>query len=166
MVATATYDMQLVITEDAVLGMTDVSDPTIVHNIGAHKATLDGGTTVDITKGWSYTGNLVAGTAKIDLTALTRSNLPDATFSGLKVKLVKIKCPAANTGVVVFADGAANGYELFGDAAGQVAVVAGGVWQGYLAEEAPTVAGADKEIDVTSGDGDAAFSIEMAAGSV
>jgi len=165
MSVTATYDISIVVQEEVALGLTDVSDPTITHDIGATRATISGASTVDVTKAWSNTGALAAGVATIDLTALPRSNLPDVTFTALKVKLVKIECPSTNSAGVVVDIGAANPYDLFGDANGQIMVLPGQTYGAYLAEQAETCDATHKELDLSSADADAAYSIVLAAGS-
>lgn len=161
---TATFDILLTALHTVALGLSDADDPTITHDLDPDRGTLNGNSSVALTKTWSDTDNLTAGTAELDLTALDFSNLPDVNFNGLKVKLLKIKCPSTNSAGVVFAPGAANPYDLFGDANGQLTVMPGAVYAGYMVEQLEDVDATHKVIDITSGDVDAAYSILMAAG--
>lgn len=164
MAATATYDILLTVAEKLTLGLTDATNPTITHDLGDSKGSLDANSSIAISKAWSTTGNLSGGTATIDLTALPASNLPNITFSALKVKLIKITCPTTNTAGVVFDIGAASPYDIFGDANGQITVLPGQVYGAYMAEQLEDVDGTHKTLDLSSTDVDAAYSILIAAG--
>jgi len=161
---TASYDLKLTAVHRVALGLSDASDPTTSHDIGSHRATLNGSSTIPVSKAWSDSGNLSGGTATLDLTALTMSNLPDVDLTGLKVKLIKIECPSTNSAGVVVDIGAANPYDVFGDANGQITVLPGQVYLAYLAEEAEDVDATHCELDLSSGDADAAYSILLVAG--
>lgn len=107
---------------------------------------------------------LTSGTETLDLTAIANQAGANVDFSGLKVQLVVIETNAANTEVVVFDVGASNGYYLFGDANGQVALGAGEMHIGIHNESRPDVSGTAKTVDVSSSDADAKYTIVLLAG--
>lgn len=160
----ATYNCHLTVNETIALGLDDVSDPAVTHDIGDTKDTLTATSTVKATKAWSDTATLSAGAATIDLTSLANGNLPTVTFSGLKVKVVKIICPTGNTEPIVFAVGAANPYDLFGTASDRISVSPGNALVFYFADELENVDATHCEIDLSSADQDAAYSIIIVAG--
>jgi hypothetical protein len=130
----------------------NATDVPFDHDIGTTNGTLNASSTVPATKTASDTAALAAGSGSIDLTSLTGPLASSVTFSGLKVQLVYISCPATNTGGVTFDVGAANGYNLFGtDNASDesVEVMPGGAVLMYHPNNAEDVDGTHKTIDVT-----------------
>ncbi len=164
---TAKYDFGLTVEEVKDLGLDNAADPTITHTLGAHADTLTATTTPPVTKTYSDDLALIAGAATIDLQALPSSESTTVDFTGLKVQLVKITTPATNTEEVVFDIGAANGYNLFGATNAtdeSVAVPPGSVHQFLFLDTLEAVEAAKSEIDVSSSDVDADFSIILVAG--
>jgi len=111
---------------------------------------------------------LSSGTATIDLTALTRGNggATAVNMSGLKVQIFKFENVSTNTAAITITDGASNGYNIFGDASGQVTLGIGCVLQVVCptAEYLPDVAAGAKDIDLSSSDQDATINVMLAAG--
>ena len=109
---------------------------------------------------------LSAGAATIDMSALDQGNLPDVDWTALSVtvQLIKVVAARANTANVVVADGATNGYNIFGDASAQISVPPGGVGMFYGHDGLQAVAAADKTIDLSSSDVDAVVSVQLIAG--
>lgn len=132
--------------------------------------TLDSGSTPAITQVWSDSFTLSSGTATIDLTALSRTAQSDLNLStgSLKIQAFILAVPSTNTGSVTITDGATNGYNLFGDASGQITIGASGqagLAMFYLPEQLPEVAnGSADTIDFSSGDADATVEIVLVAG--
>lgn len=164
MAVSAEYSLQLTVQESVALSIDTVTDPTLTKLITGTSGTLDSTTSAPVTKSWIDTRQLTAGTDAIDLTALGNGALANITFSGLKVQLVKISCASANTSPVIFAPGASNGYSLFGDADGQVALAGGAVALFFFNEKLGDVGSGAKAIDITSSDTDAIYTIQLVAG--
>ena len=166
MSVSALYVMKLIATETPDLGLDNADNVPFDHDIGVVNGTLIASSTVPATKASSDDINLVAGAATIDLTSLPGPLSTTVTFDGLKVQLVKIKCPTTNTGGVTFAVGAANGYNLFGAdnaSAERVEVMPGGSEMRQTPNNGEDVDATHKNIDVT-GTGTEAFQIELVAG--
>lgn len=102
---------------------------------------------------------LTGGTDTLDLTSLTHRQVSGITFSGLKVKYFAWFNPSANP--VTLVEGAANGISLHG-AAFKLVLNQNDYYAGVLANS-PTVAGADKTIDVTGSAGQS-LKLLLAAG--
>ena len=160
----AKYQLKLDVDETIVLGEELVADPPVKHTIAGDNGTLDTSSGIPVTKVWSDTVQLTAGTVTLDLTALVRPNLANIDFTGLKVQLVKIKADTANTAVIIVKPAVSNGYFLLGDTDAQ--------WTGAALDQLlqqtndtlPDVAGGAKDITITSSDADAKFDIILAAG--
>jgi hypothetical protein len=166
MSVSALYVMKLIATETPALGLDNADDVPFDHDIGVTNGTLTASSTVPATKAYSDDINLVAGQATIDLSNLGGPISSTVDFTGLKVQLVYITCPATNTGGITFDVGSSNGYNLFGaDSASNesVEVMPGGAVFAYHPNNAQDVGAADEEIDVT-GTGTEAFSILLVAG--
>lgn len=137
-----------------------------LHQLGSTSAvTYDANSTVPATKVASESSvDLSAGAATIDLTALTNGFGDALDGSGLKVQLFIFVAASDNTGAITITDGASNGYNLFGDASGQVTVPVGGtlVWEADDALD--DIAAGDAEIDLASGDADATYSYIIVMG--
>jgi len=161
---TANYNLFVQADHTVALGLDDASDPTITHDIGDVLGTLNGSTTVAVSKAWSDDRALAAGADTITLTALGLGNLPDVDFTGLKVILVKITAAAANTAGVTFVKGASNPYNIWGQADGSITVLPGQTYGVYMAEQLPDVDATHKVIGVSGTDLDAAYSILLVAG--
>lgn len=167
MAVTVNFIQELKAEESISLGLDLVSNPTVTHQIGDNgrtSGTLTASTVVPATKAWSDTRTLSAGADALDLTALVFGNLANVTFSGLKVQNIKIKAAATNTSPIVVKPAASNGYNLFGDADGQVTLGAGAEVQVYNPDTLADVGGSAKAVDVTSADVDAIYSIILVAG--
>ncbi|MDX1388475.1 MAG: hypothetical protein R3344_04765, partial [Acidobacteriota bacterium] len=108
--------------------------------------------------------DLTAGAATIDLTSLTNGFGDALDGTGLKVQLFYFRSAADNTDTITIVDGATNGYNIFGDAAGQVTVPVGGtiLWEGDDALD--DIAAGDATIDLSSSDTDATYSYVIVMG--
>ncbi len=159
-----TYNPTLKVVETLTLSIDKADDPTQTIEITGNGATLNATSTVPATKVWSDQRSLTAGTDSIDLTNLTNGNLPAVDMTGLKVQVVKIVSASANTDTITVVDGATNGYNLFGDASGQVTLMVGGhvLWFGN--ENLADVSSSVKTIDFSSSDTDATYDIIIVAG--
>ncbi len=148
--------------ETVALGLDNVTDPRIIHEIGLLlPAKLTSATTPPVTKIWSDNVALAAGAKVLDLEALVNDNLPNVNFVGLKVQLLVFSVPAGNSAITI-TSGASNGYDI-GGASSSWAIGPGGQLILLLNETAPDVAGADSEIDF-AGTGSETFDILMVAG--
>lgn len=135
---------------------------TITHNQYGIEQTINATSTVPATKVVSFLQALTAGTATIDLTALTGANGASVTLSGLKVQYFYMKATATNTGAITATEGASNGYELLGN--GWTLAVADGMAVAVWGEdETPDVAAGAKTIDL-SGTGSETVEIMIVAG--
>ena len=149
--------------ETPALGLDQVTDPRIAHKMTIPiPTTLNSTTTPPATKVWSDNVPLVAGAKILDLQALVNANLPNVDFTGLKVQVLMMSCPSANTGAITITSGALNGYDI-GGAAMSYALDPGGTLVLLLRDTAPDVAAADSEIDF-AGTGTEPFDIILVAG--
>lgn len=158
------YDFKLKVTETLDVGVDGVTNLDHTLQIAGSSGSLSPTSTVPATKAWKDQGALTAGAATIDLTALARDNLPTIDMTGLKVQLVHIVNASTNSAALTVVDGASNGYNLFGDASGQVTIPVGGQLLWFGNENLDAVATADAEIDLSSSDTDATYDILIVAG--
>ena len=153
----------IVVTETPALGLDQVTDPQVPHQITLPiPLKLDGTTVPAVTKVWSDNVALSAGAKTLDLQALVNDNLPNVDFTGLKVQVFHMSCPTANTGVITVTPGASNDYDL-GGASMSYEVSPGASLVFLFADNAPDVANADSELDF-AGTGTETFDIVMVAG--
>ena len=140
--------------------------PKVTHQISTPAASgnMNATSSPAATQVVSDTRTLTAGADTIDLTAAPTRDGGTIDLSGLKVQAVKIVAKSTNTAVLIVKPGAANGYNLFGDADGQIAIPVGGQVLFVAPEGLADVAAADAEIDVASTDTDAIYSIILVAG--
>ncbi len=166
MSVSALYVMKLLVTETPDLALDNADNVPFDHDIGVVNGTLNASSTVPATKASSDDISLVAGGATIDLTSLPGPLSTTVTFDGLKVQLVKIKCPATNTGGITFAVHGASGYNLFGEdnaSAERVEVMPGGSEMRETPDNGEDVDATHKQVAVT-GTGTDVFQIELVAG--
>jgi len=164
MSVTADYSFFVKAVETVALGIDGVTNPDVEFSISGLQGRLTGSTTVPVTKSWKDQIQLSAGAATLDLTALANGNLPNVTFSGLKVQLVALFAAVLNTAAVVVDVGSSNGYYLFGDANGQVTIPAGGCAAFYCAEGLPDVGSGAKALAFSSSDVDSIIDVLLVAG--
>lgn len=161
------FDFKLKVTETIPLGLDAVTDQPFIEQIDTTNSsgTKTPTTSVPCTQRWADTVSLSGGTVTIDLTALSNGNLPTKDFTGLTVQFIKVRNPSTNANNITVADGAANGYLIFGDASGQVTIPPGmTVMFGAVATEGlAAVSATVKNITVT-GTGSQAFDIQIVAG--
>ncbi len=163
MSTSAPYDFRCEATETIELSGDNFDDPTIKHDF-AVSGTLNASSTPPATKSWSDQRTLSGGTDTLDLEALVQAGLSNINMTGLKVQLIKIFAASANTAVLVVKDGTTNGYNIFGDASGQVSIPAGGTVMLFGNDGLQDIAASDSEIDITSTDADAIYDILIVAG--
>lgn len=163
MTVRAIYDLKLEIREVVDLGLDGVINPELKRET-ATAGTLDADSGVPATKTWFDDVELSAGTLTLDLTALTRTNLPTVDLTGLKVQFIKVKADSTNTAGVIVADHATTGYLIFGDASGQVTLLAGMEVLLLGNDQLADVSASVKQLLITSSDPDAKFAIEIVAG--
>lgn len=161
----ANHELKLRITEALTVPNTNEAQQ-IIHEIATPKGVLSSATPVVVSKAWSSRVQLSAGALSLDLTALTRTNLPNVDFTGLKVKAMKIVPVAANTAAVTLTVGGTNGYQAFGAIAdGKISLAAGSGAEFIFGNaELPAVDASAKTIDLSSSDVDALVDIIIAAG--
>ena len=161
------FDFKLKVTETIALGLDGVTDQACVAQIAASTSsgTKTPSTAVPCTQRWEDTVALAAGTVTLDLTALSSGNLPTKDLTGLTVQFIKVINPSTNANNITVADGAANGYLIFGDASGQITIPPGmGVMFGAMVTEGlAAVSATVKNITIT-GTGTQTFDIQIVAG--
>ena len=164
MTVSAAYDLKLKVTETPALGLDFATDKDLLHHFDS-AATLSASSTVPATKVGALAVSLSGGAATLDLTSITHgSELNAVTFSGLKVQLLKVRARSTNTDTVTIVDGASNGYNIFGDASGQITLSAGMEALFFYNEALADVSGSAKTIDFSSSDADAIVDIIIVAG--
>ncbi len=122
------------------------TDPIVKHNGYDTSESLTATSDRPITKVAYFSQALTAGTATIDLTALTGTNGAAIDGSGLKVQMFKIAVPSGNANTYQVKVGAANGYDLMG-ANWDDTLQPGQEMTFFGYDATPDVAGADKTID-------------------
>ena len=169
MSATAVIDFKFDVTE----GLGSLGDLVSGSVAGIHSMTettsftLDSGSTPPITQVWSDEFTLSAGAATLDLTALARDAQANLDLTGLKIQAYFFATPSTNTDTVTIVDGATNGYNIFGDASGQITIGASGqkgFAMFYAPETLQDVGASDKTIDLSSSDTDATVKVLLVAG--
>ncbi len=112
-------------------------------------ASLNGSTSPPASKGAAWDVTLSAGAATIDLTALPQAGGGTQSMNGLLARYLVFVNPVSNANNITIADGATNGYLLFGDSSGQITLKPGQFVILYCAGNAQTVGGSAKNIDLT-----------------
>lgn len=127
--------------------------------------TINANSTVPATKVASYNDQaLTAGALSIDLTSLTDPYGNSVDMSGLKVQRFFFQWDEDNTDTCTIVDGASNGYNLFGDASGQVTLNPGDSVLLIMTDQHADVAAGAKTIDISSSDTDGVFDCIIVAG--
>lgn len=128
--------------------------------------TFDAGTTPAISKAAVFSQALTAGSATIDLTAVTIRGVA-VTLSGLKPVAWLFRVPAGSAGAITIAKGASNGYTGLGSSASILVPVG---WTlllttaaGGVANPAVAVSGSVKTLDI-SGTGTDTLQVAVVAG--
>ncbi len=159
-------DPKIKVTETIDYGIPGVENEDAVLEIADLATSLSPSSSTPVTKAWKHQGALVAAAATIDLTTLVRTNLPDIDLSSGSLKVQGfIFRNNSEAGSLTIKDGAANSYELFGDADGQVTLPAGTADHKafvfiFAPEGLDDVAAGDAEIDLSSA-GDATLSYDV-----
>jgi len=139
------YNLRAVLTETLDLGLDLGADTTTVHETDSSIAgTLTATTTPAVSQCWSGIFTVPnGGNDTLDLTALSRTTLPDIDMTDLKVCFCKIVNPSTSAAdqIITISDGAAP-YFLFSNAAGQKVVLKPG--------EAIAIYGNESKPDVTA----------------
>lgn len=170
MAVSLTYNFIATAIETLAAGVPGSSSPKITYAGFNSSQTLNAGTTVPVTKIVTFEPTLSAGALTIDLTALTGANGASVTFSGLKLQFMLFNNGTTTNGVVAagsnssvnIAEGASNGYPLFG-ASNDITIPAGGSFMIYFPDALADVSGTDKTIDL-AGTGTDAFECVLIAG--
>lgn len=158
------FDFIMTSTETLDLSLDLSTDPKITEQIVGPKGTLNATSTVKVSKQFSDKRTLSAGTDTFDLTALVRSPAPSPVdFTGLKVKLFKIKADDSNTDDITIKPNVSNGYAIFG-ATNELDLPPGTTQYLWGADKFPTVGATSKDMDVTSAQANAIYEISMVAG--
>lgn len=163
-IKTAEFYAKLLVTETIDVGIDGVTNQDHTLEISGLSGSLTPSTTPAVTKVWKDQGALVAGAATIDLTALARDNLPNIDLTDLKVQIFAIKNNSTTYGLTVDI-GAANPYDLFGDANGQVTIGKdSGFVLFYSPEGLENVDATHCEIDLSSTDTTCSYDVIIVAG--
>ena len=157
------FDPKVKTTEKIDLGIDGVTNQDFVLQISGLSATLSPTSTVPATKVFKDQVSLSGNAATLDLTALVRDNLPNVDGTGLKVQLFVFHNKSTNANTMTIVDGATNGYDIFGSAAGSVTVPIGGTVMFFGNDKLDDIASADKTIDV-SGTGSQTFEVHIVMG--
>lgn len=165
----ATYRGELTIVEPVtVTGLPAASGGAtidVTHNGFNTNVAFTTATAPDIELVAVYEKALAAGTGSIDLVTHTGSNGAVKDFTGKSVRAFKFKAKDTNAGPITLTEGAANGYELLGNA-WKVELKPGAEVMGVfplVAQQAPVVGAAAKVIDLT-GTGTDVVQVELIAG--
>ena len=163
----AQYDLVLKVTVTQAHGDQNVTNvPVVVHSLGTIGDTLTANSAVPATEDYTETITLTAGAATIDFSALDQGDLTDidVAAAALKPQLVIFEAAAANTAGVVIVDGAANGFNIWGDANGSVTVLPGCANLAFWNDKLDDAGATDKTIDLSSSDVDAIIKVIIVFG--
>jgi hypothetical protein len=144
------------------LGLTSgAGTPPVTHQFGETQTILDANSTPVATQTWAEIVPLVGGTITLDLAALKvgAGTLPNINMTGEKVQAYYIKNNGTNVMVFKPLD-AVTGYNLFGDADGQLTLAAGESDLCLRNESLPDVAAGAKDLLVT-GTGEQTFEMML-----
>lgn len=159
MALTANHRALCEVIETLSLGLDVASNPSITHQISGISGVLNASSTPPGSQVFSDRRTLTAGADTLDLTALTNSIGAALDLTGLKVQLLLIKGATTNTGDIVVATGASNGYP------GITGTVPDGGYMLLFGNDGyADVAAADAEIDISSTDLDAIYDVIIVAG--
>ncbi len=125
-------------------------------------AVLNSSSTPAVTEGGFCTQALTAGAATIDLTSVSTSRGRSMTFSGLKIRSIRLVNPSTNTGSITIAKGASNGYTGFGSSF-SVTLKPGQEWSFYDGANGVAVSGSVKTLDL-SGTGTESLKFTVSGG--
>lgn len=165
MAVTANFVQRVYATETLGVSLDlQVAAPTVIHSLSPISADLSATSTPVVSQIWSDSITLTAGAATIDLSSLARSGLATLDLSALKVQAFIVRARSTNTDTVTVADGGTNGYNIFGDASGQVTLAAGAAVSFYSPEGLQDIGSSDKTIDLSSSDADAIVDVVILAG--
>lgn len=160
----AYFNLGLTVKEDPILGLDETEGELLVHKIAGASGCLRSSTTVPATNVWSDSRTLAAGADSIDLTSLSRGQLPSLDMTGSKVQLVKILAATANTSEITFGPATSNGYSLFGGSLGKLILPAGGQALLSFPDKLDDVSATKKAVSATSTDLDASYEIILVSG--
>jgi len=138
------------------------ADKTVTHDGFNTSKTLNASSTPAVHKVACFEQALTAGSATIDLTALTGTNGATVDGTGQKVQVFKAKAPATNANPITIGEGAANGYELAGNA-WKMILQPGQEFLFYGDGDTPAIGAAAKDIDL-AGTGAQKLEIEIVTG--
>lgn len=110
---TVRYKSDLAITEKF---DTDVAGAGQTQNPFSTSAQLNATSSPAVSEGGFCQQLLTAGAATIDLTSVATTRGRTMTFSGLKIRAIRIKALSTNSNPLTIAKGASNGYTGFGSA--------------------------------------------------
>lgn len=165
---TAFWDFFLRVEEADAVSEDAVTEQPLVHKWSGQNGVILSSTTIPGTKVWSDDRTLSGGTETLDLTALTRPNLPTVTMLGLKIQFVNILAAAANTQPVVIKAAASNAYSIVGtdptDGSGFGVIHPGGALLLFGNNTMEDVAAGAKDFIVKSDMTTAAYKILIVAG--
>lgn len=162
MAVTAELTCTLSVRETLVTGVDAAGSPVITHGTNSFKTseTLTSSSTPPVTKYYAATVALVAGAKTLTLTSLTGAN-GTVDMTGLKIQVFKIRNNSA-TNTLNVAEGASNGYPLFG-ASNDVTLPANGELMFFAHDGSADVAAGDATIDF-AGTTTETFNVEILAG--
>jgi len=107
---------------------------------------LTSGSSVDAEVVYMGTFTLSSGTVTIDLKALTNAEGDTIVTESKKVRAIMARAAAANTGSFTIADGASNGYQMFGNGF-TIALNDANWFLSYLGADAPAISDSAKTLD-------------------
>jgi hypothetical protein len=130
-------------------------DKSIIHSLAelldgiVGHTSMGASTSPPASKVAAYDVTLSTGAATIDLTALPQAGGGTQSVNGLLARYLVFVNPVSNANNITIADGASNGYLVFGDASGQITLKPGQFCILFCAGNAQTVGGSNKTIDIT-----------------
>jgi len=164
LIKSVTYEAMLEILQEIDIAIDGATNPQVLLKIPGLSGLLSPTTTPNVTKAWLDQRTL-AGTAEtLDLTALSRTNLPAVNFStgSLKLQFLLVLGATGNAARVLFSRGTTNPYDL-GPSTWITSAEIGGFALQYGNAKWGTVGASTKNILVSGSIGDV-YTILLAAG--
>lgn len=163
MTIAASVKMTVSVAETVTTASEVATGATGSHNL-SQSASLSEGSTPPATKAFSDEIQLASGTSTLDLTNLLDIAQRALDLSGLKVQTIMLAAPDTNTEPVTVEPAASNGYDIFGDASGHIALPPGCSACFQFHDDLPDVAPTAKDIAIASADADAKLKVVLIAG--
>lgn len=162
-ISTVTYDFKLDVIQTIDYGIDGVNNNPATISGPSVSGVLSPTTTVPVTKVWKDQRTLAGSSETLDLTALTRTNLPTVDMSGLKMQFIRFYAASTNANYLSIQQGAANPYFLLSANGSVTELRPGAIFMQYSPDNLADVSGTAKNI-LISGTAASTYDITLVFG--